>query len=763
MRCLRPFLFILLSCFAMASHGRVEFSQLQPLESGDLKMLLANSLQSDHGRIHTALGTAYLDKNIELADEHYAKANVLLATDDLAGQAVQAASYCVRNMVRGDMAAALEICKRGVELGVLSLDPIAEAKARSALGQIYYQSGRLSEAVDETRKALIAAEQSGDAATLAAQYNNLGLQVQAQGLYRPAIEYFRRGLDLLSTLVNEPLYYFLSFNLGVTYADLGQHELAKDFYRPAMLWSREEARYRRELVAIVYTALSDVALGLSQQAESDLQAALTRPALMANKGYIGFVYAALGRAQYAQNKLTDALVSYENGLAISATIQNTFEQRRIDIGYAQVLSEVGRVAEAELRMQKVLGRLQVEGSGHLYYEALETMLQIMRAKGDIEGSLAIFEQLTEMQGRVRLDDLEHELAFARAAYEVDTKERELVAAERDAIVRNGTIMLLLAVVVIGYLYITRRMEVQRRQVQGELARRLEEEVDARTSELRERMVQIENAESARRDMEKQLAEADKLRVLGQLTGGVAHDFNNLLTVVIGAAELLKVGVDESKRDDLLEHIITAAGSGAGITRALMAYARKQPMLLESIELGAFLKIRVPLISRTMGGTVTLALSVPEKEVYSRLDPAQLTAAVLNLALNARDAQSNQGEIKIQLARRDQKYIEISVSDNGVGMSVDELAHVVEPFYTTKKDNQGNGLGLSMVDGFSKQSGGDLEIESAADHGTTVRLVLPSSDATESSEVSAIEVDALQFSSREDNAANENGADDKAAV
>lgn len=714
-------------CCLMVGHvqAQVDWQKIDLHDSQAVERLLTTRPAADHGRIEVLLGHIYTDQSVELASQHFDRAELQLATDDLAGHAVLMSGRCVLRMLNAEMDAATALCERGVELADRSGDQFAQLRAYAAITNVVYQSGRLELAREYAERALAAARESRDAVFVATQLNNLGLISQAQGSYKAAMQYFREGIDALSERVDHPLFYPLSFNLGVSYADLEQHDLAQELYQPALNWTRENGLYRKELIVIVYAALSDIALDRAPQAEQSLLAALERPELLANRGYLGFVYAALGHAQFAQQKNMEAIASYERGLAIAATDPNTFEQRRLDIGYAQALAAVGRLDEAAARLQSVIARLDAEGSRHLQRSALETMLAVSRQVGDLEGSLRVFEELMELQDQVELFELEQELALARAAYEVNSKERELVAAERDAIVRNGAIMLLLAFGIIGYLYVTRRVEMQRRQVQGELARRLEEKVDERTRELRARMDEAEAADKARREMERQLSEAEKLRVLGQLTGGVAHDFNNLLTVVIGAAELLKVGVDEAKRADLLAHIVTAAESGADITRALMAYARKQPLQMETVELGRFLRERVPLIRRTMGGTVTVTLAIVGNEgIDVHIDPAQLTTALLNLALNARDAQEHKGDICVTLERRDSGFAEISVIDAGTGMTAEQLEHAVEPFYTTKNDNQGNGLGLSMVYGFSKQSGGDLEIESVPGKGTTVRLVLP---------------------------------------
>ena len=734
MRVLRGGLYWCLGWMALTAQAQVVLEELDPHDGAALEQLLAVASPEDKGRIQVILGQFYIDQSLDRANEYFDRAEVSLDPTDIVGWALLASGQCITRMLIGDMDGAQAICQRSVALARRSESPFALVRAYSASTNVLYQGGQLERAVEMANLGLEAAKALSNPIFLVIHYNNLGLMSQAQGKYKASMNYFRDGLEILSTRTEHPLYFPLTFNLGVSYANLDQHDMARELYEPALDWSREEGLYRKELVVMAYLALSEIELGQAARAEQQMLSVLERPELTEDRGYLAFIYSVLGHAQFMQSKLDLAMASYQQGMRFAESSPNTFEQRRLDIGYAQVLAEYGRLDEALMRLQDTLQQLEAEGSAHFQRSALEIMLKIAREAGDVEASLIVFEKLLEVQEQVELFELEQELALSRAAYEVDSKERELAAAERDNIVRTGAIMLLLALGAIGYLYVTRRMETQQRQIQGELARRLEEEVDARTRELRHRIAETEAAEKARREMEKQLSEAEKLRVLGQLTGGVAHDFNNLLTVVIGSAELLKVGVDEVKREDLLQHIITAASSGADITRALMSYARKQPLQLESIELKSFLAERIPLISRTMGGTVVLCLEMEGVEdVRVLIDPAQLTAALLNLALNARDAQGNQGEIAIELEQNQPAFVEVSVVDRGVGMSEEQVAHAIEPFYTTKDDNQGNGLGLSMVYGFSKQSGGDLRIQSVLHQGTRVTLVLPVS------QVGAIEV------------------------
>ena len=236
-----------------------------------------------------------------------------------------------------------------------------------------------------------------------------------------------------------------------------------------------------------------------------------------------------------------------------------------------------------------------------------------------------------------------------------------------------------------------------------------------------------------------LREAQKMQAIGQLTGGIAHDFNNLLTVILGNLELAraKLGGDQAMRTRI-DRATWAAQRGATLTAQLLAFARKQPLAPASIDLAASMPELVPLLQRTLGEHIEVAYVADAGLWPAMADPAQLENAVLNLALNARDAMPGGGRLTIELQNQvldadyaaahhevtAGDYAMLAVSDTGHGMSPEVMARVFEPFFTTKPDGKGTGLGLPMVFGFVKQSGGHVKIHSEVGGGTTVRLYLP---------------------------------------
>ena len=236
-----------------------------------------------------------------------------------------------------------------------------------------------------------------------------------------------------------------------------------------------------------------------------------------------------------------------------------------------------------------------------------------------------------------------------------------------------------------------------------------------------------------------LREAQKMQAIGQLTGGIAHDFNNLLTVILGNLEFAtaKLGAEPGLRSRI-ERATWAAQRGATLTGQLLSFARRQPLAPKAIDLAGAMPELVPLLRRTLGEHIEIRYVETPGLWPALADAAQLESAVLNLALNARDAMPGGGRLTIELANEvlDEEYARahaevvpgdyatLAVSDTGCGMTPEVAARVFEPFFTTKPEGAGTGLGLAMVFGFVKQSGGHVRITSEPGEGTTVRLYLP---------------------------------------
>ncbi|MET0984209.1 MAG: PAS domain-containing protein [Steroidobacteraceae bacterium] len=241
-----------------------------------------------------------------------------------------------------------------------------------------------------------------------------------------------------------------------------------------------------------------------------------------------------------------------------------------------------------------------------------------------------------------------------------------------------------------------------------------------------------------RALESQLRQAQKMEAVGQLTGGIAHDFNNLLTVIIGNLDRLERQLPEDPMRRAAGMALDSARRAATLTHRLLAFSRKQPLEPKAIDVNALIREMSEILQRTLGETIAVEAILEPKIWTTSADPNQVENALLNLALNARDAMPNGGRLSIYTsnvwldavsdpdARRmtPGEYVRIAVRDTGAGMAPDVLAHAFEPFFTTKDVGQGSGLGLPMIYGFIKQSGGHISIDSAIGAGTTVNLYLP---------------------------------------
>lgn len=239
-----------------------------------------------------------------------------------------------------------------------------------------------------------------------------------------------------------------------------------------------------------------------------------------------------------------------------------------------------------------------------------------------------------------------------------------------------------------------------------------------------------------KEAEEHLHQAQKMEAIGKLTGGIAHDVNNLLAVIQGNAELILD--EEGDVDDYVDAIVQATERGADLTQRLLAFARQQPLRPKTTSIDRLVIAATNLLRRTLGPAINIEINLPDDLWTTSVDPGQIENVILNLALNARDAMPDGGRLSISCFNYtfendhiDQKevvtagdYVCLDVDDNGCGMAASVAQNAFEPFFTTKGVGKGSGLGLSMVYGFAKQSGGHATITSKVDMGTKVRLYLP---------------------------------------
>jgi len=230
--------------------------------------------------------------------------------------------------------------------------------------------------------------------------------------------------------------------------------------------------------------------------------------------------------------------------------------------------------------------------------------------------------------------------------------------------------------------------------------------------------------------QEQLRQSQKMEALGQLTGGIAHDFNNLLTVVVGGLDLVAKKLEDPKLKRYATNALSAAERGARLTGQLLAFSRVQKLEVRPVEVGPLIQNMRPLLRNVLGPGITKQFDLQEVDLPVMADPTQLEVAILNLAINARDAMPEGGVLKFATRQLsvigdpelgDGDYVELTISDTGTGMDEEVASRAFEPFFTTKEIGKGTGLGLSMVYGMARQSGGTVRLETAPGEGTAIKL------------------------------------------
>lgn len=238
--------------------------------------------------------------------------------------------------------------------------------------------------------------------------------------------------------------------------------------------------------------------------------------------------------------------------------------------------------------------------------------------------------------------------------------------------------------------------------------------------------------------EQQLMQAQKLESIGQLTGGLAHDFNNLLGIIIGSLDLVAPSVDDPQQQELLAASLAAAHRGADITRALLAVARRRALKPQPVDVNAVITEMATLLRQTAGRKISLEVSANAEKSVCNIEAGGLNNALVNLVINARDAMPDGGSMIVYaysveilpqslaapLELKPGPYLVVGVDDSGCGMAPEIAMQAFDPFFTTKPRGQGTGLGLAMVYGFARQSGGTARIQSAPGRGCSVQLLLP---------------------------------------
>ncbi|HVJ01176.1 MAG TPA: ATP-binding protein, partial [Sphingomonas sp.] len=431
---------------------------------------------------------------------------------------------------------------------------------------------------------------------------------------------------------------------------------------------------------------------------SSAEAALGRYVVSADK-QLGQQYAASwGRAGEQLVRLRQATAGNPGQQAQIVRLQNAFQERGRELNETASYSAFNRSADAwgsYYRVRQSPARQRVEAQ-------LGRIVDVERG---------VLRERTEAAGRL----IENSNMASR-------------------ILMGFGISIVLGAVVLGWLAIEaqgeRAVADAEANAQRERAAELQQAVEAATAQLRAEAREREQAEA-------QLRQVQKMEAVGQLTGGIAHDFNNMLAVVLGGLELAKrhlhTGGPDAQRH--IENAMEGANRAAALTRRLLAFSRAEPLLPEAVEAGTLISGMSDLLDRTLGDTIRVKTKDKGQGWRVWVDRHQLENALLNLAVNARDAMEGRGTLTIATGCAELQagevgecapgsYVTITVSDTGCGMPPDVLDRVFEPFFTTKPVGKGTGLGLSQIFGFVRQSDGEIGIQTEQGKGTSVTLYLP---------------------------------------
>lgn len=737
-------LVVLILGTAEAYADPVTWSQVRSLPNAELTALAETGADpSARARAMLTLADRSINTSIEEATRLLEAAEGLLTSADpdrsVEDEIFTVALRCQiehRQGLAGAEAACLPL-KRSRPSGE-QLDPVVRSYIHLSRAYLYYREGQHEVSMREAEEGLRIARDIRDHGHIAVGNNIMGVHFATRLLPRMALTHLETAWEAAGRLPYTTLKQQIQLNLAAVYSFLGRHQDALQLLDEVQHSQLVLMFPTRELVVQSTRAIALSGLSKAEEGQATVQAALDRVHDDVLPDARTFAYTALGVAELALDRPQSALGSFDRVLEITQrSLRDGLDHPRVQpivVPYARALRRAGSGQEAIALLETVVARIPESQPDQLLVDAYDELASSRQAAGDDAGASLAEGKASELRKRLWDASFEYRIARLNAALESDRRNVALARArERETALKeqaeHETTLLrlswLIAGLLIAFVLLFQSRRMQKRMASTERAsnERLEQLVRRRTRELEEQMAQRMQADQERRELSDRLAEAEKMRALGQLTAGVAHDFNNLMTVVTLTAEHLKTmdGQRDAEEKQLLDDILAAADSGAKITDGLLSYVRKKPLQPEVLELDEFLRDALPLFRNTLGESYQLKVDL--EPAIALVDKGQLTTSILNLILNAREAMPEPGTVELSLST-DEQRAQIRVRDPGTGMSEQACTRAFEPFFTTKGGGEGTGLGLSMVYGFARQSGGNLHIDSAVGRGTTVTLTLP---------------------------------------
>ncbi|MFK8028811.1 MAG: ATP-binding protein [Gammaproteobacteria bacterium] len=738
MRCLLliPALFSMASLADESADWAITRSQSRDVL---LNTVEADSKATEQVRIRALLTLSDLaiNRSVEQAEGYLERAQAVIksGTDaELVGNAIR----CQLDQ-RQALPIAQTTCARIIDLDLSSESGFVRAFVHATRMYYYYRDGQHKQSLEEAERALEFATMADDNALLAAAHNMIGLYFSTKLLPRMSLPHFESALEHAGRLPNTAAKTITQLNLASSYTYLGRGREALKMLEEARESPVVSLYANRRLVLQSMIGQARAAIGETDGAAQNLQRVIDEVSSTVLPDGMTFGYTGLGVIQLAENQPQAALASFNKVLSITGkNFETDLEYSRIQlmaVPYATALRESGQIDAARSLLDRVIATVPPEEPDQLLADAYQQLALTLEATGDAQGAKAAADNATRVESRLWDASFQYQVARLNAALEYDRRkfeleragEREIAlreVANREAKLRRQSWLIGALLIAFTALFFSRRLQKRIADAERAASTSLEHQVQERTQELEDEMGKRMAVEVEQRHTAQRMYEGEKMKAMGQLTAGVAHDFNNLMTVVTLGADQLKsqlMAADDPDTAETIEHIRSAADTGAKITRGLLAYVREQPLQPESLQLHEYLSEALPMFRNTLGERFTLEISLVTCRVV--VDKGQLTTAILNLLLNAKEAMASGGKISVTL-HNVKGQARIEVRDYGTGMSEHDLKHAFDPFFTTKDIGEGTGLGLSMVYGFARQSHGDLTIASELNKGTTVTLSLP---------------------------------------
>lgn len=619
--------------------------------------------------------------------------------------------------------------------------PFLRARVFDAASFLSALRGLLRDAYSNATQSAGAAVAAGSDYGLSRSLANQALTMHFSGLYADSVGIFQQALEQSKGVPHRSISSVISFNMGLGLLESEDYAGALRAFTSGAQWADSVGRSHRSIVAHTYRAKALLKLGRADEALAALERTIATEGEQADPDSLAHAYIVTALARVALGQLQAAHESIDAGLKLADRQSNVARQRQLRLARVDVLEAQARTDEA-LQLARSIAASPEDAGGPEQLEALYAVARLAARSGDFETAYRVNMRAIALEAAVKGESYAQRLAMLATANEVNAATRlrdQAQAREQQLRQRSrlstafllGIITILGLTILAGYLNRERRTQRRIAHEQARAADELEHLVAARNKALEKEMTERLASERERDSLQNKLGSEDKLRALGQLTGGVAHDFNNLLTVINGAAELLlkKPDLSTEERHGLAQAILSAGDTGAKVSRGLLAYARRQPLRPEVFDVQQHLRSQQRLLQQTVGDDMTL--NIVSEPALVEVDRAALTTAIINLLSNARDASDGRGQIDIRLRASSNEtgdHVCIDVRDFGCGMTSEAVARASEPFYSTKKSAVATGLGLSSVHGFIHQSGGYISIESSPGNGTLVRLGLPPAEA-----------------------------------